>query len=443
MPGLSEAGANAARELIGFPPASRSDGGPSLRVQIWSYNYDPEPTGIGPVSRVLAEGLRDRGHSVEVVAAHPHYPVARWGVCRLPYRELRNGIPVLRLPLWVGRANTTERYRQELTYMSSQFATLPVLGRPDVVVSASPSFPALLPALINAKVRRVPWLLWLQDILPDGALSTGLVDEGVVTYLARHLERATYRHADQIVVLSEAFTANLIRKGVPEHKIKVLRNPATRTPQDGSRLSNGAGSRPLRILSMGNIGYSQGLAPLVRAFDRSRAMRDHDVRLVITGEGVASDEVRREIGSERVEMLGLVDDRRLEAELKHADIALVSQQHAGTEFNIPSKLMNFMAYGLPLLAAVSSHREVARIVDEADGGWVVDTTQPERFPEKIAELLANPREITDRGAAAAAYADRHFTQSGYAERFEATIRGTIARAAGAGRSASPGAGTWS
>src|ERR1700716_3616069 len=170
-------------------------GGESLRVQLWSYNYDPEPTGIGPVSRVLAEGLRDLGHRVDVVAAHPHYPEPMWGARRLPYRETRNGIEVLRLPLWVGRATTAERYRQELTYMASQFDALPALGRPDVVVSASPSFPALLPAIVNARVRRVPWLLWLLDVLPDGAASTGLVESGGVVALARWPRRAAPREA--------------------------------------------------------------------------------------------------------------------------------------------------------------------------------------------------------------------------------------------------------
>lgn len=165
-----------------------------LRIQLWSYNYDPEPTGIGPVSRVLAEGLRDRGHQMDVVAAHPHYPVPRWEPCRRPYREMRNGIPVLRLPLWIGRASTSERYRQELSFMAAQFAALPALGRPDVLVATSPSFPALLPAMVNARARRIPWILWLQDILPDGAATTGLVKPGLVMAAARRLERTAYRN---------------------------------------------------------------------------------------------------------------------------------------------------------------------------------------------------------------------------------------------------------
>ena len=50
-----------------------------MDIQLWSYNFDPEPTGIGIVSTVWARGLRDRGHRLSVVAAHPHYPEPVWG----------------------------------------------------------------------------------------------------------------------------------------------------------------------------------------------------------------------------------------------------------------------------------------------------------------------------------------------------------------------------
>src|ERR1700730_5808818 len=106
--------------------------GKSLRIQLWSYNYDPEPTGIGIVSTVWARGLRDRGHEVEVVAAHPHYPEPRWGRSLRPYREVRDGIPVLRLPLWIGRASAAERYRQELTFMAGQAGAAPIFAKRDL-----------------------------------------------------------------------------------------------------------------------------------------------------------------------------------------------------------------------------------------------------------------------------------------------------------------------
>lgn len=389
-----------------------------MRIQLWSYNFDPEPTGIGVVSTVWARGLRDRGHEVDVVAAHPHYPEPRWGTRLLPYREVRDGIPVLRLPLWIGRASATERYRQELTFMAAQTVATPFLRRPDVLVSASPCFPALLPAIANVRARRIPWVLWLHDLLPDGATATGLVSEGgSVVALARKLERAAYRAAGRIVVLSRSFTDNLVAKGVSPEKIDLIYDPATRVPV-GAATPRVAGS--LRLLSMGNIGHTQGLTSLVRAFEAHPELTGS--RLVITGTGVAADEARAEIIDDRVRMLGMVGDERLERELRTADVGFVSQRYEGSEFNIPSKLMNFMAYGLPILAAVNPAGEVARIMRESRAGWVVDSSDPEAFPREVARLEHAGDEIGELAGNARSYAERNFTQDGFAARFEATLR---------------------
>jgi colanic acid biosynthesis glycosyl transferase WcaI len=398
--------------------SSESDRSPGLRVQLWSYNYDPEPTGIGPVSTTLATALARRGHLVDVVAAHPHYPEPVWGKRRLPYREERDGIDVLRLPLWVGRATAVQRLRQEASFMASQFAALPALGSRDVAIVVSPSFPALLPAVIGHRLRRTPWILWLHDILPDGAAATGLLDEGgTVLRLSRKLEAAAYAAADRIVVLSEAFTENLRAKGVDERKIRLIYDPATRIPEGVGGAGDGR-----RILSMGNIGFSQGLAPLVAAFEAESTL---DVKLIITGNGMAEPDVRREVRTARVEMLGVVDDRRLEQELQSASIGLVTQHHDGSEFNIPSKLMNFMIYGLPVLAAVNPQSEVARIVEGSGGGWVVDSGQPELLPAQIAKIVADQGELGKRGQLARDYAERQFTIDGFADRFDALIRETV------------------
>ncbi len=401
-----------------------------MRIQLWSYNFDPEPAGIGIVAGTLARGLRASGHEVEVVAAHPHYPEPRWGSRIAPYREERSGIRVTRLPLWIGRATARERYRQELTFTAALSAATPFLDRPDVLISASPSFPALLPAIATTRLRHIPWVLWLHDLLPEGALATGIVpkDSTVVT-LARQLERVAYRTASRIVVLSRAFRENLMAKEVPSSKIDLVYDPATRIPE---RLAQPSVDGGLRILSMGNIGYSQGLPELVGAFEaRSGAVPGAvpGAMLRMTGTGVAAEEVHRHVRSERVHMLGLVDDRQLEAELQAADIAFVSQRYEGSEFNIPSKLMNFMAYGLPVLAAVNPAGEVARIIRESGGGWVVDSSQPESFPDQLARLYSANGEIRQRAQAARRYAEQHFSAEGFcgALRAGAGARALLAR----------------
>ncbi len=196
-----------------------------MKIQLWSYNYDPEPTGIGPLSTVWATAMRQRGHRIEVVAAHPHYPEPVWGTPLRPRREMRDGIPVIRLPLWPGRDSTVARLRQELTFVASLSFAAPMFGRPDVIVAVSPSFPALAPAMAAARLRRVPWVLWLQDILPDGASATGLLEDGPILRASRRLEHAAYRSARRIVVISESFAENLRAKGVPRRSDRANLQP--------------------------------------------------------------------------------------------------------------------------------------------------------------------------------------------------------------------------
>jgi colanic acid biosynthesis glycosyl transferase WcaI len=387
-------------------------------VQLWSYNYDPEPTGIGPVSTALAGELRGRGWRVQVVAAHPHYPEPAWGRRLRPYRETRDGIDVLRLPIWIGRDTPGQRIRQELSYTAALAAALPLIGPPvlaraDVVVSASPSFPALLPAMIHVAARRVPWVLWLHDLLPDGAGATGQIDEGgMIMRVSRRLERAAYRRSELIVTLSSPFVDNLLGKGVPSEKVELVYDPATRD-FPGTQPPVLDGSRP-RIICMGNIGHTQGLAPLVAAFERSPV----DAELIITGTGVAAREVSAEVRTGRVSMLGVVSEDELEQELRSAAVGLVTQAYDGTEFNLPSKLMNYMAYGLPVLAAVNPAGEVARIVRESGGGWVVDSSAPDELPRRIEALRTNPEDFAARARAAREYAIRNFSRQSFGARFD-------------------------
>jgi putative colanic acid biosynthesis glycosyltransferase WcaI len=396
----------------------------TLRIQLWSYNYDPEPTGIGPISAAWARAMQRRRHTVEVVAAHPHYPI-EIGPRRLrPYREVLDGISILRLPLWAGRSTTGARLRQELTYTASQSLAAVTLSTPDVMVVVSPSFPALLPAMANARLRRCPWVLWVQDILPAGAASTQLVESKLLLTLAHRLERKAYRSAAHIVGISDTFVEALQSGGVPREKLSRIFNPATRVPTGLG--PGGARQGPPRVLAMGNIGRSQGLPPLIRSFQDSAAVERTGAQLVIAGDGVAAAEVRSAIRSPRVEMIGLAPDDRIVQELRSARLGIVSQRPDLPEFNVPSRLMNLMMFGIPVIAVVRENSEVRRIVDRAGGGWCFPAERPEAFGAAVAQALSDPGELERRGQAAAAFARRHFSIERIAAEFEEVLTRVLA-----------------
>jgi colanic acid biosynthesis glycosyl transferase WcaI len=403
-----------------------------MRIQLWSYNYDPEPSGIGPLSGVWARAMAARGHKVEVIAAHPHYPQPRWGRRFTPYREQRDAISVLRLPLWFGRGSALARIRQEASFAAALTLAAPTLSTPDVVVAVSPSFPALVPAMVNARMRRIPWVLWLQDILPDGATMTGILEEGRVVELARRLERAAYGSAARIIVISESFKDNLHGKGVADPKLARVYNPASRPILDEMRDQEGI--NPGAVLTMGNIGHSQNLVHVVRAFEDSEALRRLEANFVLAGDGEAGDDVRAAIRTARVHVTGVLSTEPLERELRRAAVAVVSQRYEGIDFNVPSKLMNFMAYGIPVVASVRAESEVARIIAESGGGWVTDSADPLELAAKLAEVLEDREALYARGAAALAFARLHFSPEHSASRFESVLTEVLTARSDAGGS---------
>lgn len=402
-----------------------------MQIQLWSYNYTPEPSGIAPVSATVARGLRSRGHDVEVIAAHPHYPDSRWGRRLTPYREVRDGIPILRLPLWAGRANTFERIRQEATYAGSLTLALTTLPTPDVILVVSPSFPALGPAMIHARIRRVPWALWVQDILPDAAAAAGLMKEGWLMRQARRFELAAYRAAPRIVVISDSFVENLREKGVPTGKVERIYNPATHPIRSELRPSEDIDDR--LVLTMGNIGHTQNLVELTRAYEASEELQALSTRFVITGDGVARDEVRAAIRTQRVVVTGLLSPDELEEELGRAAVAIVSQRYEAVDFNVPSKLMNFMACGIPVVASVRLDSEVARIVQASGGGWVIDSGDPAEFAAALARAIKDPAERRSRGEAGLRFAQQHFAADTIAAQFERVLLEVHSRTQGTGR----------
>ncbi len=372
---------------------------------------------MGPMASRWAEAMAARGHQVEVVTAHPHYPGPLWGRRSRPYRETRNGIPVLRLPLVIGHRTTAARITEEATYAASAAVAAAIPTVPDVAVAVSPSFLGLFPVLASAGLRGFPWVLWLEDILPDAAATTGLMHEGLALRTAERLERFVYRRADRIVVISNAFRQNLLAKGVPAWKVTHIYNPYSR--ELGKPRATTNGKAPPRVLYMGNMGFSQNLPALVRAFELSPAL-DDDVRLVLAGTGELARAVAAEVRSERVEMPGLLIEE-LEQEIEQATLGLVPQRPDVDEFNLPSKLMNLMSRGVPVLASVSPRSEISRIVQESGAGWVVDAADPDGFPRALREILADRAELERRGAAGLEFARRNFTPDAVARRFEEVL----------------------
>ena len=370
-----------------------------MRILVLGMNYLPESASIGPYTADLAEFLVKRGHDVQVITSFPMAPQWRiWDGYRGEWwrRELINGVRVLRTYVYVPAdpRRALKRVLYDISFSASGLVGAMMSGRADVILAISPPLQLGLTAWIASLVKRAPVCLHLQDLVPDAAVATGLVDErSTMLRLARSLERFVYRRASCIGVICEGFRTNLLAKAVPAEKIDLLPNyidlkfmrPCPRDEALRARL--GAGANDFLVMYSGSIALKQGLELLVDTADRLRD--DTGVKFAIVGEGPPLDALKekaRGLGLANVAFLPFQPRETLPSQLASADALVITQRPTVRDVVFPGKLLYYMAAGRPILAAVSEDSETGRFINATGVGIVARPEQPDDLAAAILRL---------------------------------------------------------
>ncbi len=403
-----------------------------MKVTILSINYWPEPSGIAPLTTELAEGLLGLGHDVSVVTGFPNYParrVAREYRGRLFARERIRGVRVFRT--WVHVSSERNGFLKILNHASfttSCVAGLLAAGRPDVIATISPPLTLAVPAMAASRAWGVPHVFCVQDLLPEAAVTFGLLKNRRLIAAMEALERAAYRQASRVAVISEGFRRNLLGKGVPDGKIDLVYNwvdtDRVRPSPRENRWRHGLGLNgdPV-VLYAGNMGFSQGLD---RVVDAAALLSGEGVQFLFVGDGTQKAELAarvRETGVANAHVLPVEPQERMPEVFAAADLLLVSQKGNVLDINLPSKIPAYLAAGRPMIAAVNPHGDAARIARECGAAVWVPPEDPAALAGAVRALLADPLRREAMSRAARAYAEAHFRRGPAVERYEASLRG--------------------
>lgn len=391
-----------------------------MRIVLAGINYHPEVTGIGPYNTELAEHLAADGHAVTVLTSPPWYP--HWKIDaayggRRPFRvEHLNGVRVIRTPILLPPAQQTafRRILFDSSFAASALLGSARIGAVDVVICVSPPLQLGVTSWLVARARGAKLIVHLQDIVPDAALSTGMMRTGRAVALSRRLEGFVYRHADTVTVISEGFRENLMAKGVPAGKVAVLPNwiDAKRfqvQPDPLVRGSLGAPDGETLVLHTGNMGAKQGLETVI---DAAAQLSGENIAITLIGDGqsrAALESRASTLPGHHLRFLPLQDD--LPATLAAADILVLSQRAQVTDSAAPSKLLSYMASGRPIVATVNESSEAGQLIKKAGCGLIVPPEQPARLAEAIRELHRHPETHAALGAAGRRHVAKNFDRS--------------------------------
>jgi glycosyltransferase involved in cell wall biosynthesis len=350
-----------------------------VRVLIVTHYFPPE-TGA-PQARLsaLAAAWAADGDAVSVLTGMPNHPT---GVVPPAYRravfrrERADGYRVIRT--WLYATPNEGVARKTLGHLSFMASSVLLgglaAGRADVVLVSSPTFFSILSGWLLARMKRARFVVEVRDLWPAIFVELGVLTNRRVIALLTRLELAAYAVADQVVVVSEGFRADLISRGVPPAKVHTIRNGvdaarfavATGAGRDW-RARLGAGTGDCLVLYAGTHGISQALPAIADAAALVAApLRD-------------------------VPLFGTF---------------------------IPSKMFEYLAAGKAVIGSVRG--EAAQILAEAGAG-VVRPEESGSLAAALSALSADPELQTLMGKTGRAFVERNYDRAVLARRYRAIL----------------------
>lgn len=385
-----------------------------LRILLVGINYSPEIISIAVYSSGMAEFLSKRGHTVEVVTAHPYFPEWRahegWGGLRW-VKERVGGVDVTHCPIYI--PDNPSGVKRILHHASFAISSLPVLvskafrGKYDVVFVVAPSLVAAPIGALAARLSGAKAWLHVQDFEVEAAFATGLISsKTLIGRAAVRFERWTMRLFDRVSTISPQMRRRLIEKGIPKHATVEFRNwsdlDAIKPLDRPSLLKSELGLTEKKVvLYSGNLGKKQGLEAIVRA---AEALRDRkDIAFVIAGDGPLRPDLERlASGLSNVIFIPLQPYDRLPDLLGMASVHVLPQMADAADLVLPSKLINMLASGRPIVATAMPH---TGIWDEVQGaGVVVPPGDSVALAQAITGLVDDPSRMDTLGKTARARA---------------------------------------
>lgn len=367
-----------------------------MKILFFSQYFWPEYFPINHVAQKLSQSK----HRVDVLTGKPNYPLGKFFKGYKAYgleNEKWGRINIFRVPISSrGRNSYISLSINYLSFILSAFLFSPFVLRKRrydciIVYGLSPIF-QVLPAIFISRLKKVPIILWVQDLWPESLEHTGLLKIKFFKKIIECLVKISYSGVDLILVQSKAFIKPVSNYSKSK-KILYLPNTVdeifypnhknTATTHKVEALSKG-----FSVLFAGNLGSAQGLGCILDAAEK--LLKHKEIRFVFIGEGrlkefLTEEKIKRKLTNVYIE--GSYPINLMPGILSQASSLLVSlTNHPIINLTIPSKLQAYLASGKPIIGCISG--EAAKIIKASNSGYICEPGDSYNLAKIVLDLYS-------------------------------------------------------
>ena len=363
-----------------------------MKILILSQYFKPENFRINDIASTLSSF----GHKVSVLTAQPNYPdgqvfngFSSFGIST----RKEDAFDVSRVPIIPrGSASFLRLALNYISFVVSAAVFGPWLLRKkkiDVVFcyAVSPILSAL-PGLLIAKLKKIPFVLNVQDLWPQSISATGYSKSQFFLWLVKIVVRFIYQHSDLILVSSMPFIAD-VKKYNPD--CEVIYFPNSVGDEYSSRAASFSTVLPtlpdgFNVVFAGNVGSAQSINTIIDAAETLK--NTPKINFIVIGSGSALNWLKSEIETralKNIVALGRFPPSDMPHFLSAADVLLVTLKDEEIfSYTVPNKIQAYLAMGRPIIACVPG--EGGRIVKESGAGFHVAPESSEELASCVLHL---------------------------------------------------------
>ena len=252
------------------------------------------------------------------------------------------------------------------------------------------SYSTALLALPGLRRRRRAGLRSVYDASSFLRLEVADSSNRLADFLRAVVEERLWPHFDLVRTLNEPMRDYLVGHGVPAERIIVI--PVGAEPQaERWRLRDA----PRRLLYVGSAKAWQGLPTLIGAM---RILEGRSPQVGLSVVGPSAEELAGLALPGNVRVLGSVPHAEIgRMYLEHDLFVLPRPRSPLTEIVMPMKILEAMAFGMPILV---TDLDAIRWTTGSDGAFLVRESGPEALAAAIEAALADPGAMAATGARA-------------------------------------------
>ncbi|BCQ59331.1 Glycosyltransferase involved in cell wall bisynthesis [Pseudomonas sp. NFPP10] len=333
---------------------------------------------------------------------------------RLVRREQDGAVEIIRTYTY---SELHRSYLGRLISFISFSLTAPIglmkVSRPDVVLASSPPIFPMLSVWLVCKLRRIPMVFEVRDLWPESAIQMGILSNRQLIGIMYWMERLLYDKAARIVTLTQGIHDDIQARGWPAKKLEVITCgidtqmlfPDAKAGQ-AVRQEQGWEGRKI-VLYFGALGEANNLDVIIDAAAHSK---DEKLLFLLIGDGMKRAHIERRIAQlqiDNVQLLAPVSKSLARGFINSADVCLVTLQDISLfKGAIPTKLLDYMACGKPVLCGVEG--EAAAIISAADAGVNFPPNNSRQLASVLATLMKDQALRERMGSNGAQYIQKNF-----------------------------------